>query len=299
MMTRFKPKTSHRVIETIADKLRELPSLIKEIQGFSVQTDLGLDPARNHDLAAVALFDSAEDYEVYATHPAHLEVIKLAIVPILAPGGRSAVQIPFNPDRAEKEAVKTEHVQTTTIMSRMYDLPLLILYAYFIFSCTMIETSYCAGDGPMDPSDTTFMMPETYDFSTKYDTFGLGLCLASSLGLGLGLRLRLCLIFTIVIASIITSLSPSPSPLSSSSPSPGTTHCFLRGPTGLNWPPASLRKSGHHSTTHQQSSITSPLGRWLAAGAHAITTQLRHLLTVCLVDAKLGLMALKLETIGT
>mmetsp|Transcript_21445 Transcript_21445/g.55156 ORF Transcript_21445/g.55156 Transcript_21445/m.55156 type:complete len:284 (+) Transcript_21445:391-1242(+) len=169
VMLKFKPKTSHRVIETIADKLRELPSLIKEIQGFSVQTDLGLDPARNHDLAAVALFDSAEDYEVYATHPAHLEVIKLAIVPILAPGGRSAVQIPFNPDRAEKEAVKTEHVQTTTIMSRMYDLPLLILYAYFIFSCTMIETSYCAGDGPMDPSDTTFMMPETYDFSTKYN----------------------------------------------------------------------------------------------------------------------------------
>lgn len=108
--------------------------------------------------------------QVYASHPAHLEIIKLAILPILAPGGRSAVQIPFNPDRAEQEAVKTEHVHTTTIMSRMYDLPLLILYAYFIFSCTMIETSYCAGDGPMDPSDTTFMMPETYDFSTKYGT---------------------------------------------------------------------------------------------------------------------------------
>ena len=73
----------------------------------------------SHDLAVVALFDSSADYEVYASHPAHLELIKLAIAPLLAPGGRSAVQIPFNPDRAEAEAVRTEHVHTTTIFSRL------------------------------------------------------------------------------------------------------------------------------------------------------------------------------------
>ena len=56
-----------------------------------------------------------------------------------------------------------------SLWERRYDWPLIILYLYFIFSCVAIERLYCFGSGPMDPNDNRFMMPETYDFSRKYN----------------------------------------------------------------------------------------------------------------------------------
>ena len=42
-------------------------------------------------------FATVEDYNVYATHPAHVEVITKLIKPILRPGSRTAVQFWMGP----------------------------------------------------------------------------------------------------------------------------------------------------------------------------------------------------------
>lgn len=56
---------------------------------FVVGPDAGVSDG-NFDLSVVADFDSAQDYQTYATHPAHQEVIKSLIKPILE--NRAAVQ---------------------------------------------------------------------------------------------------------------------------------------------------------------------------------------------------------------
>lgn len=38
------------------------------------------------------------------------------------------------------------------LSSRPYDWIFIILFSYFIFSCIFIESKYCFGDGPMDPT---------------------------------------------------------------------------------------------------------------------------------------------------
>lgn len=65
---------------------------IPEIKAFSCNGDAGLDDARNHDYGIVADFDNAADYNVYAAHPAHVAAITGVIKPVLAAGGRHAVQ---------------------------------------------------------------------------------------------------------------------------------------------------------------------------------------------------------------
>jgi hypothetical protein len=59
---------------------------------FKVGIDAGLDPARNHDYAIVGDFATEADYNVYASHPLHVAVITTSIKPVLAAGGRVAVQ---------------------------------------------------------------------------------------------------------------------------------------------------------------------------------------------------------------
>lgn len=59
--------------------------------------------------------------------------------------------------------------QNLALSSRPYDWLFIVLFIYFIFSCLFIESKYCFGDGPMDPNDDRFMMPETYDFCVKYN----------------------------------------------------------------------------------------------------------------------------------
>ena len=65
---------------------------IPEMGAFKVGIDAGLDPARNHDYAIVGDFASEADYAVYASHPLHVAVIVEHIKPVLAAGGRVAVQ---------------------------------------------------------------------------------------------------------------------------------------------------------------------------------------------------------------
>eukprot|EP01047_Picozoa_sp_COSAG01_P029467 COSAG01_NODE_2023_length_8616_cov_89.751673_4_plen_78_part_00 len=41
----------------------------------------------------MATFGSEEDYEVYAKHAEHVAVIQGLILPLIAPGGRTALQV--------------------------------------------------------------------------------------------------------------------------------------------------------------------------------------------------------------
>jgi len=75
----------------ISVELAKLPSQIPFL-AYNFGADLGLDPERNHDYALVADFPDREAYDTYAKHPAHIHAITTAIKPVLAPGGRVAVQ---------------------------------------------------------------------------------------------------------------------------------------------------------------------------------------------------------------
>eukprot|EP00898_Chlorokybus_atmophyticus_P001813 jgi/Chlat1/2632/Chrsp178S02476 len=92
-----------RLVDTATDEqkaailsaLGELPAKIPQIKSYSFGYDLGLptggNPA-NHTLAIVADFSNAQDVATYASHPAHLDAIARTIRPVVAQGGRAAVQ---------------------------------------------------------------------------------------------------------------------------------------------------------------------------------------------------------------
>jgi hypothetical protein len=75
-----------------AERLRELPGAIPEIQRLQSGADAGLNEG-NHDFAVVADFADRESYLVYRDHPYHRELIDQTIKPILA--GRAAIQYEF------------------------------------------------------------------------------------------------------------------------------------------------------------------------------------------------------------
>jgi len=111
VLLKFTAESSAEQRQTVESRLWELPGLIPEINGFNVLIDLSLDPARSSHLSVVADFDDAEAYAVYASHAAHLAVITECIKPILAPGGRTAIQVPL--DAARKQAKRTLRLNTS------------------------------------------------------------------------------------------------------------------------------------------------------------------------------------------
>ena len=78
--------------------VRTMPSNITEIKSLSAGLDAGL-ASGNHGFAITVDFASAADYQTYATHAAHVEVITKFIKPILRPGSRTAAQIALEPTR--------------------------------------------------------------------------------------------------------------------------------------------------------------------------------------------------------
>ena len=86
----FVDSATDEALAGIVTALSTMPERIAEIRSYSVARDLGLsgDVAK---IAVVADFDSVEDYQVYASHPDHVQVITDLIKPIVA--ARSAAQI--------------------------------------------------------------------------------------------------------------------------------------------------------------------------------------------------------------
>jgi hypothetical protein len=68
---------------------------IPEIKGYLFGADAGLDPEKNHDFVIVADFADLAAYKKYSTHPEHMEVVVQVIKPVIADGGRVAVQCYF------------------------------------------------------------------------------------------------------------------------------------------------------------------------------------------------------------
>ena len=69
-----------------------LPDSIPEIRSLAVGPDAGLRDD-NFDLAAVVDFEDRAAYEIYASHPGHLDMLAELVRPILAE--RVAVQYEF------------------------------------------------------------------------------------------------------------------------------------------------------------------------------------------------------------
>lgn len=78
--------------KALSEGLSKLGKSIPEVKSYVFGPDAGLDPERNHHFCLAADFASTDDYLVYAKHPEHVKLIEDLIKPILAPGGRAAVQ---------------------------------------------------------------------------------------------------------------------------------------------------------------------------------------------------------------
>lgn len=92
VMMKFTDDATTEQREAARAGVETLPGLIPEIASYSVGFDAGLAEGNFH-MAVVGDFASAEDYQVYATHPDHVRVITDLLRPVLAE--RAAVQYEF------------------------------------------------------------------------------------------------------------------------------------------------------------------------------------------------------------
>jgi hypothetical protein len=76
-------------VQTLEDRLNELPGVIPELRAYAVGRDAGVNPG-NADFAVVADFADRDAYLVYRDHPTHRKVIDECVAPIVAE--RHAVQ---------------------------------------------------------------------------------------------------------------------------------------------------------------------------------------------------------------
>ena len=86
----WKAGTTEQDLDDLRAGLATLPGLIPEIRAFRFGPDAGLNEG-NAEFGIVAEFDDVEAYRVYASHPAHLDVIERLVRPITE--RRTAVQL--------------------------------------------------------------------------------------------------------------------------------------------------------------------------------------------------------------
>ena len=76
------PQATDKQKQRAAAEIATLPPLMRGLVSYSFGPDAGL-AAGNADFAIVADFDDADAYVAYRDHPAHVDVIKRAIQPIV------------------------------------------------------------------------------------------------------------------------------------------------------------------------------------------------------------------------
>jgi hypothetical protein len=89
VLLQWKPETTAEQRAAVVEGIGRLPGSIPELRSYRFGEDAGINEG-NFDFAIVADCDSVDDYLVYRDHPAHQQVIKERIAPILA--ARAAVQ---------------------------------------------------------------------------------------------------------------------------------------------------------------------------------------------------------------
>ena len=92
VMMKFTEDATPEKREAVRDAVSGLPAKIPEVVSYSIGFDAGLS-GDNHHFVVVADFATQSGYEVYASHPDHVQVVTDTIKPVLA--GRSAVQYEF------------------------------------------------------------------------------------------------------------------------------------------------------------------------------------------------------------
>eukprot|EP00933_Yihiella_yeosuensis_P074190 TRINITY_DN83024_c0_g1_i1.p1 TRINITY_DN83024_c0_g1~~TRINITY_DN83024_c0_g1_i1.p1 ORF type:complete len:237 (-),score=49.16 TRINITY_DN83024_c0_g1_i1:142-852(-) len=105
----IKEGTTVGQIESLKKGLLGLPGSIPQITGHDLGFDLKLPSGQNHPAGKnrfviwSADFASDADYEVYASHQAHVQVINDFIKPIMEPGTRAAIQYALQKERNAEE----------------------------------------------------------------------------------------------------------------------------------------------------------------------------------------------------
>ncbi len=83
VVVRFHEATPPEAVARLSDALDTLPVAIPEIVTLHHGRDLDLVEG-SWDYGLVATFASKADYQIYGSHPVHLEVIRENMTPILA-----------------------------------------------------------------------------------------------------------------------------------------------------------------------------------------------------------------------
>ena len=89
VMLKFSDEATNAQKDQALEGIRNLPEHIEQIVSYSVGFDAGT-RNDNYDLAVVGDFISKDDYETYAEHPKHQEVITVLLTPIIQ--DRKAIQ---------------------------------------------------------------------------------------------------------------------------------------------------------------------------------------------------------------
>jgi heme-degrading monooxygenase HmoA len=79
---RFIEGTTSEQVEALAAALRALPGKVPGIRGYEVGVDLRFSE-ETADFVVIARFDDEAGFRAYAEHPAHLEVSREFVRPIL------------------------------------------------------------------------------------------------------------------------------------------------------------------------------------------------------------------------
>ena len=80
------------LVERVIDELRALPSLVPEIESYTVGRDLGLTEG-TATVVVAADFATVDDYRTYSAHPAHVRVLDDHIRPHVTALTRAQVEI--------------------------------------------------------------------------------------------------------------------------------------------------------------------------------------------------------------
>jgi hypothetical protein len=95
---RWNDSVTDEAVGELEDSLRAFVKLVSGVRSYRFGRNLGLRPG-TADFALVAYFDKPEDVSAYLDHPAHIELVKRCIDPILKE--RTTVHFEAGPDYIE------------------------------------------------------------------------------------------------------------------------------------------------------------------------------------------------------
>eukprot|EP00746_Dinoflagellata_sp_MGD_P088927 gnl/MRDRNA2_/MRDRNA2_35137_c0_seq1.p1 gnl/MRDRNA2_/MRDRNA2_35137_c0~~gnl/MRDRNA2_/MRDRNA2_35137_c0_seq1.p1 ORF type:complete len:229 (+),score=57.02 gnl/MRDRNA2_/MRDRNA2_35137_c0_seq1:101-787(+) len=111
VMLGLKDDVSAEQVKSVREDFLGLPSRIPVIKGLEFGEDLKFPSGQNHPagknrtLVAILNFDCTDDYEEYAAHKEHLQVIEKN-KPLMAPGSRAAIQFGESTTDTPTQAVR-------------------------------------------------------------------------------------------------------------------------------------------------------------------------------------------------